>query len=71
MATALTRRGVIPREAVVGTDDPFHDPLTIGIGVVSFLVALLILALTGLLYWGVEIRTPPWNANGFPPPIVH
>lgn len=24
-----------------------------------------------VFYWGVEIRTPPWNANSFPPPIVH
>ena len=52
-------------------DDPFHDPLMLGIGIVFILVALVILSLTGLFYWGVEYGTPPWNAHSFPPPVVH
>lgn len=70
MATALTEQGWTKHDTEA-TDDPFHDPLMIGIGIVVFVVALIILGLTGLFYWGVEIRTPPWNANSFPPPIVH
>lgn len=70
MATALTERGVT-RHEVAGADDPFHDPLMIGVGIVFFLVALFILALTGLLYWGVEHHLPAWSTHSFPPPVVH
>lgn len=52
-------------------DDPFHDPWLIGIGIVFILVALVILAMTGLFYWGTVYHAPPWGANSFPPPVVH
>ncbi len=35
------------------------------------LVAFAILLLTGLIHWGVEYQTPPWNAHSYPPPVVH
>lgn len=52
-------------------DDPFHDPLMGGIGLAFLLVGVAILLLTGLIHWGVEYQTPPWNANSYPPPVVH
>ena len=52
-------------------EDPFHDPMMIGVGVAFLVLAVLILVLTGLMYWGVEHRSPPWNANSYPAPIVH
>ena len=67
---ATTVRNV--RHAPSGTnEDPFHDPVVIGIGVAFAVMALLIVLLTGLIHWGVEYRTPPWNANSYPPPVVH
>jgi hypothetical protein len=54
-----------------GFDDPFHDPMLIGIGIVFVLVAIVILALSGLLYWGNVYHTPSWGVNSFPPPMVH
>ncbi len=56
---------------MAGNDDPFHDPLMGGIGLAFLLVGVAILLLIGLIHWGVQYRTPPWNANGYPPPIVH
>lgn len=52
-------------------EDPFHDPLMIGIGLVFAVMAVLIVLLTGLIHWGVEYQSPPWNANSYPPPVVH
>lgn len=69
MATALRQEDATPPQT--GMDDPFHDPLMVGIGIVVFLLAVVILALTGLIHWGVEYHMPPWNANSFPPPVVH
>ena len=68
MATALTHT---PAGTHGGTDDPFHDPILFGIGIVSVIVTLVILALTGLVIWGVQYGVPPWNAYSYPPPIVH
>jgi len=59
------------RPETTDTDDPFHDPLLGGIGIAFVLLAIAIVLLTGLIHWGVEYRTPPWNANSYPPPIVH
>ena len=53
------------------TDDPFHDPLLIGIGIVFIVVALVIVAMSGLFYWGSMYGAPSWGANSFPPPVVH
>jgi hypothetical protein len=69
MAATLTE-GVAPDNRNA-TDDPFHDPLMIGIGIVAFIVALAILALTGLFYWGVEHHIPAWSSHSFPPPVVY
>ena len=33
--------------------------------------AVVVLALSGLFYWGVMYDVPAWNAHSFPPPIVH
>lgn len=52
-------------------EDPFHDPLLIGIGIVFVLLIVAILALTGLIHWGVEYQSPPWNSHAYPPPIAH
>ena len=68
---AVTSNTVPAHERGTGFDDPFHDPLLLGIGVVFVLVAIVILALSGLLYWGNVYHTPAWGANSFPPPIVH
>lgn len=43
----------------------------LGIGIAFALVGLAILLLTGLIHWGVEYQAPPWNANSYPPPVVH
>jgi hypothetical protein len=43
----------------------------LGIGIAYGLVTLVVLALTGLLVWGVQYGVPPWNAHSFPPPLVH
>jgi hypothetical protein len=59
------------RPDTTDTDDPFHDPVLGGIGIAFAVVAVAILLLTGLIHWGVGYRTPPWNANSYPPPIVH
>jgi hypothetical protein len=52
-------------------NDPFHDPVLFGIGIVFVAVALVILALSGLWYWGAVYHVPAWGASSFPPPLVH
>ncbi len=69
MSATVTQRRVAPDAGA--TDDPFHDPVIIGIGIVAFIVTLAILALTGLFYWGVEHHIPAWSSHSFPPPIPH
>ena len=69
MATVVTGSRMLPPAA--GTEDPFHDPLMIGIGIVAIIVAIAILALTGLFYWGVEHHIPAWSSQSFPPPVVY
>ena len=70
MPTTLTNPGHTRPDAS-GTDDPFHDPLLGGIALAFVLVAVAILLVTGLIHWGVEYQTPPWNANSYPPPVVY
>ena len=68
MATTLIHE---PRQTIERADDPFHDPL-LGVIAAAFIVlALVIVILTGLVIWGVEYRTPAWNSNSYPPPVVH
>ena len=71
MATALVSESIPAAAGGSATDDPFHDPLLIGIGMVFVLVVLVIAALAGLLYWGTMYDVPSWSANSFPPPIAH
>jgi hypothetical protein len=71
MATAvLSGRHSVAHDAI-GADDPFHDPVIIGIGIAFIVVAVLILTFTGLFIWGVEYQVPGWNVHSFPPPLVH
>ncbi|MBI3047614.1 MAG: hypothetical protein HYY76_04820 [Acidobacteria bacterium] len=70
MATPLTEAGHIPPETT-DNEDPFHDPLMLAVAIAFVVVALVIVVLTGMIHWGVEYGTPPWNANSYPPPIVH
>ncbi len=53
------------------TDDPFHDPLMLAIGVVLLLTALAIVVATGVIHWGVEYGHPAWNSHSVPPPISY
>ena len=71
MGTAVVSETVPVPTGRTANDDPFHDPQLIAIGIVFVLVALLIVALTGLFYWGTVYHAPSWGANSFPPPIVH
>jgi hypothetical protein len=66
---ALTHHAVPPVTGPV--DDPFHDPIVIGIGVTLVLVGIVTLALTGLFTWGNLYGSPSWNSHAFPPAIVH
>lgn len=69
MATTLADQR--PAIDTGSTDDPFHDPVLLGIGIAFVLVLIAILVFTGLFYWGVQHDLPPWNANSYPAPIVH
>jgi hypothetical protein len=64
--------GTIPVKSTAGIDeDPFHDPLMLVIGVAFVVMIIAILALTGLIHWGVEYQSPSWNSHAYPPPIPH
>ena len=52
-------------------EDPFHDPLLYGIGIVAIILLVIGVALGGLMHWGVMYHAPSWSANSFPPPVVH
>jgi hypothetical protein len=68
MATTLIDE---PRQTMESADDPFHDPLLGAIAAVLFVLALVIVMMTGLIIWGVQYRTPGWNSNSYPAPVVH
>lgn len=70
MNHALTQ-STVPIVAPRAGDDPFHDPLLIGIGIAFVVVAIVILALTGLFTWGNLYVSPSWSSHAFPPAIVH
>jgi hypothetical protein len=57
--------------AVAPGDDPFHDPLLLGIGIAFVVVAIVILALTGLFTWGNLYGSPAWSSHAFPPAVAH
>ena len=71
MATAVLTRSASAAHHASVNDDPFHDPVVIGIGIAFLVLAVLILTFTGLLIWGVEYYVPGWNVHSFPPPSVH
>jgi hypothetical protein len=71
MGTAVTSEMFPAPTCGIANDDPFHDPLLIGIGIMFVVYAVVVLALTGLFYWGTMYDAPSWGANSFPPPIVH
>jgi hypothetical protein len=52
-------------------DDPFHDPIVIGIGIAFVVVAIVTLVLMGLFIWGNLYGAPSWNSHAFPPAVVH
>lgn len=54
-----------------GADDPFHDPVVIGIGITFIVVAIVILALTGLFVWGNLYDAPSWSSYAYPPAVAH
>ena len=57
--------------ATSGFDDPFHDPVIIGIAITFVMVGIVILALTALFTWGNLYGAPSWNSHAFPPAIAH
>jgi hypothetical protein len=69
MKAVLTQ--VLDRSTASGLDDPFHDPVVIGIGIMFVVVAIAILALTGLFTWGNLYGAPSWNSHAFPPAVPH
>ena len=71
MGTAGASHTVPALSGGTGFDDPFHDPVLLGIGIAFVVVAIVTLALSGLFYWGTVYHAPSWSANSFPLPIVH
>jgi hypothetical protein len=71
MATAVLTEQTSIRGNASGADDPFHDPLMLGIGIAFVVVAIGILTMTCLFMWGSMYHMPSWGAGSFPPPIVH
>jgi hypothetical protein len=52
-------------------DDPLHDLGMAGVAAAFVVLGLVILVLTGVVIWGVQYRSPGWNAHSYPPPVVH
>lgn len=71
MGTAVTSETGPTLTGGTVNDDPFHDPLLIGIGIMFVVYAVVVLTLLGLFYWGTLYDAPSWSVHSFPPPIVH
>ena len=52
-------------------NDPFHDPIVLGIGVAVIVITLVIAAMGGIYYWGANYDVPAWNSHSFPAPAVY
>lgn len=52
-------------------NDPFHDPVVLGIGVAVIVVTLVIVAMGSLYYWGALYDIPSWSNHSFPPPAIY
>jgi hypothetical protein len=52
-------------------NDPFHDPLILGIGIAIVAITLMMLATGGVYYWGTLYGAPSWGASSFPPPVAY
>jgi hypothetical protein len=71
MGTAVTSESVPALTGGTVNDDPFHDPLLIGIALMFVVYVVVVLALAGLFYWGAMYDAPSWSAHSFPPPLVY
>ena len=69
MNTAIAHEAV--QAVTTPEDDPFHDPVVIGIGVALVVVPLVIVALTGLFPWGTLDGSLSWSSHAFLPAVVH
>lgn len=69
MPTALVHEKT--HAAMGAADDPFHDRAMAGVAAAFVVLGLVILVLTGVVIWGVQYRSPGWNAHSYPPPVVH
>jgi hypothetical protein len=52
-------------------NDPFHDPLILGIGIAVIVVTLAMIAMGGVYYWGELYGAPSWGAHSFPLPAIY
>jgi hypothetical protein len=63
-----------PGHELTGQDtnnDPFHDPVVLGIGLGLIVITLVILAMGGIYYWGTLYDIPSWSNHSYPPPAVY
>jgi hypothetical protein len=52
-------------------NDPFHDPIVLGIGIALIVITVAMLAIAGVYYWGSLYDAPSWGANSFPAPMTY
>jgi hypothetical protein len=64
-------KNVADKGAPAFADDPFHDPVMIAIAITFVVMAIAILALTGLFTWGNLYGSPSWSSHAFPPAVAH
>jgi hypothetical protein len=63
-----------PRHELADPDidnDPFHDPVVLGIGVAVTVITMVIVALGGIYYWGSLYDIPSWGNHSYPPPAIY
>ncbi len=52
-------------------NDPFHDPVIVGIGITVVVVTLVMLAMGGVYYWGELYGAPSRSANSYSPAVIY